>query len=81
MNHRYYCQLSALPGNDALVCQRRTTKQGRTKSGRILGREAVRCRLVCGTCRLIDILPRLVLQTPFAVMRWSTSRGQRRSGW
>jgi hypothetical protein len=48
MNHRYYCQLSALPGNDALVCQRRTTNPGR-----ILGREAVRCRLVCGTCRLI----------------------------
>jgi hypothetical protein len=21
MNHRYYCQLLALPGNDALVCQ------------------------------------------------------------
>jgi hypothetical protein len=50
-NHRYYCQLSANPKDGALVeCQRMLVPD---RKGRILGREAVRCGLVCCSCHLI----------------------------
>ena len=49
-NHQYCCQLSANPKNGALVECRRMAVPGR--KGLILGREAVRCGLVCCSCCL-----------------------------